>query len=88
MLSYQNHNSNYYLIPQAKQWRNLTKLKGALNMTTQENSLIKIDRVKELTGLSTTTIYEHVKKGIFPQPKKCGRATRWRLADVLNYINA
>ncbi|MCI5764421.1 AlpA family transcriptional regulator [Actinobacillus porcinus] len=57
-------------------------------MTTQENSLIKIDRVKELTGLSTTTIYEHVKKGIFPQPKKCGRATRWRLADVLNYINA
>ncbi|MCI7353460.1 MAG: AlpA family phage regulatory protein [[Actinobacillus] rossii] len=56
--------------------------------TNQETLLIKIDRVKEMTGLSTTTIYEHIKKGLFPQPKKCGRATRWRLADVQAYINS
>lgn len=56
--------------------------------TTQETLLIKLDRVKEMTGLSTTTIYGHIKKGLFPQPKKCGRAARWRLADIQNYINS
>lgn len=57
-------------------------------LNTQPKQLLNLDDVKAITGLSTTTIYKHVKNGIFPQPKKCGRATRWRLADIQTYINS
>ena len=50
--------------------------------------LLNLEDVKAITGFSTTTIYKHVKEGNFPPPKKCGRATRWRLADIQSYINS
>lgn len=55
---------------------------------TSKKQLLNLDDVKNITGFSTTTIYKHVKDGIFPQPKKCGRSTRWRLADIQEYINS
>ena len=60
-----------------------------LNTTQQISTrqLLNLDDVKNITGFSTTTIYKHVKDGIFPRPKKCGRSTRWRLADIQEYIN-
>ena len=59
-----------------------------LNFQPTQKQLLNLDDVKTITGLSTTTIYKHVKDGIFPQPKKCGRSTRWRLADIQSYINS
>lgn len=63
-----------------------------LNETTQTprvKQLLNLDEVKAITGLSTTTIYKHIKQGAFPAPKRCGaRAVRWRLADIESYINA
>lgn len=56
------------------------------NPTTKQ--LLTVKEVSAMTGLSVTTIYQHVKTGQFPQPKKCGRATRWRLTDIENYINS
>lgn len=56
--------------------------------TTPQKQLLDVQDVKALTGFSITTIYKYVKDGTFPQPKKCGRSTRWRLADVMEYINA
>lgn len=53
-----------------------------------QKQLLDVQDVKAITGHSVTTIYKYVKLGIFPQPKKCGRSTRWRLADVMEYINA
>lgn len=60
------------------------------NQPTQPTKqLLNIEEVKAMTGFSTTTIYQHVKQGIFPKPKQCGkRAVRWRLADIEAYINA
>ena len=55
---------------------------------TSKKQLLNLDDVKNITGFSTTTIYKHVKDGIFPRPKKCGRSTRWRLADIQEYINS
>lgn len=55
---------------------------------TQQKQLLDVQEVKQLTGFSITTIYKYVKNGTFPQPKKCGRSIRWRLADVMDYINA
>lgn len=57
--------------------------------TFTQKQLLNIDEVKAITGFSTTTIYKHVKQGTFPPPKNCGgRAVRWRLADIENYINS
>lgn len=55
--------------------------------TTPQKQLLDVQDVKAYTGLPVTTIYKYVKPGIFPQPKKTGRSTRWRLADVLAFIN-
>ncbi len=51
-----------------------------------QKKLINIEEVKAITGFSTTTIYKLMHKGEFPQAKKCGRSTRWRLVDVENYV--
>ena len=66
-----------------------TQKMETLNTTQQISTrqLLNLEDVKNITGFSTTTIYKHVKDGIFPRPKKCGRSTRWRLADIQNYIN-
>lgn len=53
-----------------------------------QKQLLDVQDVKAYTGLSVTTIYKYVKQGIFPQPKKIGRSTRWRLADVQAFINS
>lgn len=53
-----------------------------------QKQLLDVQDVKQLTGFSVTTIYKYTKAGTFPKPKKCGRSTRWRLADVMEYINA
>lgn len=56
--------------------------------TTPQKQLLDVQDVKALTGFSVTTIYKYVKEGTFPQPRKIGRSTRWKLADVLAFINA
>lgn len=58
--------------------------------TTQptQKQLLDVQDVRTLTGFSITTIYKYVKDGTFPPPKKIGRSTRWRLADVLAFINS
>lgn len=56
--------------------------------TTHQKQLIDVKEVKAITGLSVTSIYKYVNQGIFPQPKKCGRSTRWKLADIMEYVNS
>ncbi|OOF47571.1 helix-turn-helix transcriptional regulator [Rodentibacter trehalosifermentans] len=58
------------------------------SITPSTKQLLNVEDVRAITGFSTTTIYKHVKDGIFPQPKKLGRSTRWRLADIQAYINS
>ncbi|OOF82821.1 transcriptional regulator [Rodentibacter ratti] len=58
------------------------------SITPSTKQLLDLEDVRAITGFSATTIYKHVKDGIFPQPKKCGRSTRWRLADIQAYINS
>lgn len=58
------------------------------HQTTPPKQLLDVQEVKALTGFSVTTIYKYVKNGTFPQPKKVGRSTRWRLADVQAFINS
>lgn len=47
---------------------------------------IRIGRVCELTGLSTSTIYKRIADGTFPRPVKIGKGSRavsvWSIAEL------
>jgi predicted DNA-binding transcriptional regulator AlpA len=50
---------------------------------------IDLDAVKQLTGLSKTTIYDHIKNGKFvPGFLVSARARRWMLSDVENWLKS
>jgi len=52
-------------------------------------ALLKIETVKQLTGLGVTTIYGKMAKGEFPAAVKLGaRCTRWRAGEVMAYLES
>lgn len=52
-------------------------------MSDDDDRLIALPRVKEITGLGKTMIYRKVREGNFPQPcKPGGSATRWSEREV------
>ncbi|WP_092397326.1 AlpA family transcriptional regulator [Collimonas sp. OK412] len=56
-------------------------------MTTK--SIIRLPRVKQLTGLSRSTIYALVKRGQLNPPINLGaRAVGWLESDVSDFIEA
>lgn len=49
---------------------------------------IRLPKVKELTGLGTTKLYEMANKGLFPkQVPLGGRAVAWIKSEVLQWNN-
>ncbi|RPS82782.1 hypothetical protein IPC988_16190 [Pseudomonas aeruginosa] len=50
-------------------------------------SFIDLNMVKLRTGMGTTFIYDHMKKGDFPKGRKFGRATRWAEVEIDQYCN-
>lgn len=53
------------------------------------NTVLRLPRVKNATGLSRSTIYSYVKKGAFPAPVRLGaRAVGWLESDVEAWISA
>ena len=51
------------------------------------NNMIRINTVKERTGLSRSTIYQFMKDGQFPKQIKLGaRASGWLEAEVDDWL--
>ena len=50
--------------------------------------LIRLSEVMAMTSLSRATIYRMVGRGEFPQPTKCGSASRWPLSEVAGFVEA
>lgn len=51
--------------------------------------LIRIDQVKEITGLSRSTLYEMMNKGLFPQSISIGsRAIAWTDSSIQEWIES
>ena len=49
--------------------------------------VLRLPQVREYTGLPTSTIYDHVKKGFLPPPYKIGpRAVGWLLSDLEKWL--
>lgn len=49
---------------------------------------IKIEEVVNIVGLSQSRVYAMVKCGDFPKPVKLGKASRWSLATVREWMAA
>lgn len=50
--------------------------------------LLRLPVVKALTGLSSSTIYGNIKKGIFPKPQKPSPGvSAWKESEINDLIN-
>lgn len=50
--------------------------------------LLRIGEVKRRTGLSNSTIYANIKKGIFPKPQKPSPGvSAWKESEITALIN-
>ena len=56
--------------------------------TDDDDRLLRRAEVERLTGLSRSAIYDKMKKGEFPVPKKVGpHAVRWLRSEVRGWID-
>ena len=52
------------------------------------NRILRLPIVIELTGLSRSTIYLHIKNGVFPKPISLGRrAVGWLESDIQQWLD-
>lgn len=54
----------------------------------QDDRLLRLPEVLERTGVQKTKLYDLIKAGRFPEPRKIGRGSRWRLSDVAAFVAA
>lgn len=53
-----------------------------------EVRILRKPEVKEITGLPDSTLYDYIKKGMFPPPIKIGpRSSGWLQSEVLEWVN-
>jgi prophage regulatory protein len=61
------------------------------NMTKEysTSSILRRRQVEELTGLARSTLYDQIKKGLFPSPVRIGsRAVGWRYREIKAWIDS
>lgn len=53
------------------------------------DTLLRLPRVVEITGVPTSTLYLKISQGAFPAPVKIGpRAVAWRASDIAAWLDA
>lgn len=50
-------------------------------------SYLSVRDVCEMLQLNRSTIYRQVKQGIFPQPTKIGKSSRWKFAEIKAFLD-
>lgn len=50
--------------------------------------LLRLREAANQTGMGESTIVQRVRKGTFPAPVRNGRSIRWRLSDLVKFIEA
>jgi len=56
------------------------------NQATDDAVLIRLQEVRRITGLGTTTIYQSVARGDFPRQIKIGpKSVAWVKSEVVNW---
>lgn len=54
--------------------------------TVNPYQLVDMKYITTLTGMTDKWFYALIRQGTFPHPIKLGRSSRWRLAEVENWI--
>ena len=49
--------------------------------------LLSADEVFRTVGVRRTKIYEMIRDGVFPKPRKIGAVSRWRSDEVQDFID-
>lgn len=66
---------------------NVVVLRRAAMSSHATNAILRLPRVKEITGLGRSTIYLYMSQGTFPKQRKLGeRAVGWRSGDVFRWV--
>lgn len=52
----------------------------------QQYKLVDLKFICDNTGLSRAFIYKLMSNGLFPQPLKLGRSSRWYLKEFLQWL--
>ena len=55
---------------------------------TPADRLLRLRDAADLAGMGESTIVQRVRKGTFPAPVRNGRSIRWRLSDLVKFIEA
>jgi excisionase family DNA binding protein len=55
-------------------------------MNLETKTLLNADEVAAMLGISERTLWRLLSAGKVPEPVRFGRSTRWRLADVKDWI--
>ncbi|HAX7643091.1 TPA: AlpA family phage regulatory protein [Escherichia coli] len=53
-----------------------------------EDEFIDMKFITRLTGLSDKWFYKLIQEGVFPNPIKMGRASRWLKSDLEEWLQA
>lgn len=54
-----------------------------------EERMLRLKQVLELVPVSKSTIWDWVKKGMFPQPIRLGsKTTCWKMSDIQQYLQS
>ncbi|MDR7125448.1 AlpA family phage regulatory protein [Pseudotabrizicola sp. 4114] len=57
--------------------------------TNDPHRLLRAKQVAEMTGLSVSTFYAQIRRGVFPKPLQTGPNTvAWRYGDIIGWINS
>ncbi len=53
-----------------------------------DNANISVKDASLLTGLGISTVWSKSKTGNFPQPKRYGSRTFWKMGDIREWLNS
>lgn len=57
------------------------------NPVTDDERLLRLSEVENMTGFKKSFIYEQGEKGNFPRRRKIGQSARWVLSEVIEWMN-
>lgn len=54
----------------------------------EQRILVTADEAAKMLAIGRSTFWQNVKLGRLPEPVKIGGATRWRLSELLQFLQA
>ena len=57
------------------------------NPVIDDERLLRLSEVENMTGFKKSFIYEQGEKGNFPRRRKIGQSARWVFSEVIEWMN-